>query len=774
MNTVTALVYWVIVGLWLAVLVTVCSAYYRNPKTFGTVRLLLAVVAIDTTRNIIENMYFGVYFGGRYGLFPASTYQILGSPGLLILPKLANVLAACLVLSLLLLRWLPLALQERRRADVDVRVTSAALTQEIEESRRIFQTSQDLILIVNPEELIVQASTSSEHLLKYVPAELIGRKVGEIFYPGDADALHRGMAAAREGGAMRNVAGRLVRKDNGMVDLLWMGTWSAQIGRLYLVGRDVTDSKLTQIALKESERMARGIIETALDAFVQFDENEIVVDWSQQAERLFGLSRAEAVGTRICALIGSHWDRVEDEEKFNRFMLDRAYSRAGERFELSAKHSDGADLRIEISLASFDRRQGLVFNGFARDITDRLLAESQIRQAQKMDAVGQLTGGVAHDFNNILTVITGTIEILADAVADRPELASIAKLIDEAAERGADLTRHLLAFARKQPLQPKRVDVNVLLEAAGKFIRPTLGEQVEIEIVSRRSTWPAFVDPHQLTTTVLNLAINARDAMPRGGKLVIEALNCYLDEDYADQHDEVSAGDYVMVAVSDTGAGIAPQLIDKVFEPFFTTKEGGKGTGLGLSMVYGFVKQSGGHIKIYSELGHGTTVKIYLPRGSDVAEDPSDIRPVEKIASGNELILIVEDDAMVRKYAIAQIQSLGYRTMDAVNGDSAIELIRDHPEIDLLFTDIIMPGALNGRELARAALKLRPNLGVVYTSGYTEDAIVHHGRLDEGVLLLAKPYRKSQLAEMLRTALRGGTETTLQPDMPAAVDSAAE
>src|SRR6201996_6467564 len=303
MNTVTALVYWVIVGLWLAVLITVCSAYYRNPKTFGTTRLLLAVVAIDTTRNVVENLYFGAYFGGKYGLLPNSIYDTLGSPSLLILPKLANVIAACLVLGLLLLRWLPLALLERRRADVDVRITEAALTQEIEERRRIFETSQDLILIVDPDQLIVQASTSSEYLLNYLPAELIGRKVSVFFYPGDAAAMHAAMAAARAGGTMRNVNSRLIRKDSARVELSWMGTWSAQVGRLYLVGRDVTDSKLTQIALTESERMARGIIETALDAFVQFDANEQVVDWSLQAERLFGLSRASAIGSRICTLI---------------------------------------------------------------------------------------------------------------------------------------------------------------------------------------------------------------------------------------------------------------------------------------------------------------------------------------------------------------------------------------------------------------------------------------------------------------------------------------
>jgi signal transduction histidine kinase len=388
-----------------------------------------------------------------------------------------------------------------------------------------------------------------------------------------------------------------------------------------------------------------------------------------------------------------------------------------------------------------------------RDLTEKQEAEARLRQAQKMDAVGQLTGGVAHDFNNILTVITGTIGILADAVADRPELVSIAKLIDDAAERGAQLTKHLLAFARKQPLQPRETDINSLMVEAAKLLHPTIGEQVQISPMLAEDAWTALVDPNQLTTAVLNLALNARDAMPHGGKLVLETRNVYLDEGYAGMHNEVAPGNYVMIAVSDTGTGIPAAHLERVFDPFFTTKGIGKGTGLGLSMVFGFVKQSGGHIKIYSEEGHGTTVRIYLPKSTGPQQTASEALAASEIRGRDEIVLIVEDDPLVRKYVITQIQSLGYTTLDAANATEALGMIDNHADIDLLFTDVIMPGPMNGRHLVDEALRRRPALKTLFTSGYTENAIMHHGRLDSGVLLLAKPYRKSELARMIRLAL---------------------
>jgi CheY-like chemotaxis protein/two-component sensor histidine kinase len=361
---------------------------------------------------------------------------------------------------------------------------------------------------------------------------------------------------------------------------------------------------------------------------------------------------------------------------------------------------------------------------------------------------------VAHDFNNILTVITGTIEILAEGVAEQPELAAIAKMIDEAAQRGSDLTKHLLAFARKQPLEPRELDVNSLVVAASKLLRPTLGEQIEIQTTLEDVPWFAFVDPNQLTTAILNLALNARDAMAGGGKLTIETRNVELDEAYAGLNGDVKAGAYVLVAISDTGSGIPADLIEKVFEPFFTTKDIGKGTGLGLSMVYGFVKQSGGHIKIYSEERHGTTVRLYLPRSVEKSAAATAAAPAERLPLGSEIVLVVEDDELVRNYVVAQVRSLGYRTLAADGAGQALDILRSDVEINVLFTDVIMPGLMNGPRLVAEALKLRPQLGVLYTSGYTENAIVHHGRLDPGVLLLAKPYRKADLARMLRQALK--------------------
>jgi signal transduction histidine kinase len=387
-----------------------------------------------------------------------------------------------------------------------------------------------------------------------------------------------------------------------------------------------------------------------------------------------------------------------------------------------------------------------------RLLDQKAIADLQLRQSQKMEAVGQLTGGIAHDLNNILTVITGTIEILAEAVADRPELAAIAKMIDEAAARGGDLTQRLLAFARKQPLQPREVDVNSLVMEATRLLRPTLGENIEVHMMLAADTSRALIDSSQLTNAILNLALNARDAMPEGGKLIIETCNVVLDDYYASINSDVAAGNYVMVAVTDSGHGIPASILEHVFEPFFTTKDVDKGSGLGLSMVYGFVKQSHGHIKIYSEEGHGTTVRIYLPQAIGAVEPGVEASP-SSIEGGKETILIVEDDNLVRTFVVGQIQSLGYTALAAVNAADALAVIDGPQPIDLLFTDMIMPGSMNGRQLADAALLRRAALKTLFTSGYSNEAIIHHGRLETGVLLLVKPYRKSDLARMIRAAL---------------------
>ncbi|MBR0813146.1 CHASE3 domain-containing protein [Bradyrhizobium diazoefficiens] len=385
------------------------------------------------------------------------------------------------------------------------------------------------------------------------------------------------------------------------------------------------------------------------------------------------------------------------------------------------------------------------------DATASRETERQLYQSQKLDAIGKLTGGVAHDFNNMLTVISGNTETLVESLKGQPELQRTARLIDDAAERCAELIQHLLAFARRQPLEPRDVEINAAVADIAKLLRPTLGEQIQIETVLEPGRMTAHIDPSRLTNAVLNMAINARDAMPNGGKLLLETHRVVLDEAYAQANADVTAGPYVMLAVSDTGTGMSVETQQKAFEPFFTTKEVGKGSGLGLSMVYGFVKQSGGHIKIYSEEGHGTTIKLYLPPGEGTTDVAAAVAP--QAEGGAETIFVVEDDNLVRNFVTAQLQSLGYKTVAASDGPSALELIDAGEPFDLLFTDVVIPGGMSGRVLAEEVARRRPGVKVLYTSGYTDNAIVHHGKLDDGVLLLTKPYRRNQLAEMIRKAL---------------------
>ncbi len=436
-------------------------------------------------------------------------------------------------------------------------------------------------------------------------------------------------------------------------------------------------------------------------------------------------------------------DQPRDYDQYDIHFLNGFASVLAEAVSTAAR---GAALQVTV-----DQMKALVGEK-DRLLHEKNVADLRLRQTQKMEAVGQLTGGIVHDLNNILTVITGTIEILAEGVADRPELVVITKMIDEAGVRGADLTQRLLAFARKQPLRPREVDLNALVSEAANLLPSTLGENVEVHLMLAADTSRALIDPCQLKNTIRNLALNARDAMVDGGKLTIETGNAVLDDNFASMNGDVTAGNYVMVAVTDSGHGIPARILDHVFEPFFTTKEVGKGSGLGLSMVYGFVKQSNGHIKIDSEEGRGTTVRMYLPQAAGAAEPAEFARP-SSVEGGRETILVVEDDHLVRTFVVGQIQSLGYATLAAVNAAEALVVIDSPTEIDLLFTDMIMPGSMNGRQLADKALQRRSSLKILFTSGYSNEAIIHHGHLDAGVLLLAKPYRKSDLARMIRAAL---------------------
>jgi PAS domain S-box-containing protein len=631
--------------------------------------------------------------------------------------------------------------------------TQQRLRQQTEELRRVFETSQDLIVVIDSRGHVVQISPSCNAILGYRPEEMIGRSGEKFIHPDHLEQLRGEMRAARRGENPRISDTRCIHKDGRTVWLSWLGTWSPPVKRYFFVGRDMTESRKAQEILRESEQLARGIIDTALDAFVQVDQRGIVRAWNTQAETMFGWSRAEAVGRNVFEVLAVDPKQASLKLAMERFLLSGLEQVARPRREVSIRRRDGVIFPAELSVTALRTRDGFVFNAFIRDLADKIAAEERIRQAEKMEAVGQLTGGIAHDFNNILTVITGTIEILADAVKDDPQLSAITHMIDEAASRGADLTQHLLAFARKQPLEPRETDINLLIIDTTRLLQRTLGEHVEIESIFEEETCPAIVDPNQLATALLNLAFNARDAMPDGGKLVIETGIVVLDDNYSRLSGDVRPGTYAMIAVSDTGMGIPAAMLDKVFDPFFTSKGPGKGTGLGLSMVYGFIKQSAGHIRIYSEEGHGTTVKMYLPPavGDSLATDAA-LSPA--LEGGDETILVVEDDKLVRDYVLTQLHSLGYATLDAANAAEALAIASSGPAFDLLFTDVIMPG-INGRQLADEILKIKPRAKVLFTSGYTENAIIHHGRLDQGVLLLAKPYRKSDMAATIRKALAG-------------------
>ncbi len=396
-------------------------------------------------------------------------------------------------------------------------------------------------------------------------------------------------------------------------------------------------------------------------------------------------------------------------------------------------------------------RQFATYEALAAATAAREQAEEQLRQSQKLEVVGQLTGGIAHDFNNLLTAVLGNLELLLTNVGDEDQrLKRWARNGLEAARRGAMLTQRLLAFSRRQPLDPKTTDVCQLLVSMSDLLRRTLGETVEVETVVAAGLWSAFVDVNQLDSAILNIAINARDAMEGRGRLTIEAANAVLDAAYGAANGDVAPGDYVVISLSDTGKGIAKDVIDKVFEPFFTTKPIGQGTGLGLSQVYGFVKQTGGHIKIYSEVGQGTSVKLYLPRSLDPAATAREAQgDPESLRGRGQRILVVEDDAEVRLYSVETLEQFGYRVDAAQDAAGALAILRDVPDIDLLFTDVGLPGR-NGRELATEALRLRPTLKVLFTTGYARNAIVHHGRLDAGVQLITKPFTRAELANKIR------------------------
>ncbi len=514
----------------------------------------------------------------------------------------------------------------------------------------------------------------------------------------------------------------------------------AQMHRLNRL-RSITEARMSALGERIEERR-RALAPVSIDGFtldrrLMDDAREIVEDMIDQEEQILILQAASARWTSIGAEAGVLTSLILA------ILLGWAIQQEGHR-EIGQLREVNVALEEALALANQESER-------------RARLENQLRQSQKMEAVGQLTGGIAHDFNNMLAVIVGCLNLVKVKMSrGEPDASGFVDKAMDGAERAATLTHRLLAFSRQQPLMPQAVDLNRLVAGMSEVIHRTLSD-IEVETVLSSGLWQTCVDPNQLENALLNLAVNARDAMPEGGKLTIETGNAYIDDDYALEHAEVHQGQYVLLAVSDSGAGMPPGVIAKAFEPFFTTKGLGKGTGLGLSQVYGFVKQSGGHVKIYSEPGQGTTIKIYLPRSVGASEVvyPNSQRSVSAISlrsRAEELVLVVEDEARMRSVSVAMLQDLGYRVLSAGSGVEALAAIDAHPRVALLFTDVVMPD-MNGRALAEAAWRRRPNLKVLFTTGFSRNAVIHNGVLDSSVNFLPKPFTLEQLGQKVMSVL---------------------
>jgi PAS domain S-box-containing protein len=625
--------------------------------------------------------------------------------------------------------------------------------------RAVVETAVDGVILIDAQGSVLMFNPACEKLFQYAADEVIGQNV-KVLMPALYRDSHDGYLGNyhRTGerkiiGIGREVLGR--RKDGSTFPMhLSVGETKQDEGSSIFVGilHDLTERERVEGILRESAAQLRAVVDTAVDGVILIDADGRILKFNPACEKLFRYQADEVIGANVKMLMPEPY-RSGHDGYIRSFVTTGEKKIIGIGREVIGQRKDGSTFPMDLSVGEAKQDGSSIFVGVIHDLTDRKRTEAQLIQAQKMEAVGQLSGGIAHDFNNLLTVIVGNAEHLSEQLSARQDLKRLAEDICNAGVRGAELTQRLLAFGRKQLLRPVETECNKLLDSIHKLLRRTLREDVEVTTQLDPELRVAFADPSQLESAILNLALNAQDAMSSGGRLIISTANASLDNREHNIHPDVRDGAYVVIAVTDNGEGMSKAVLDRAFEPFFTTKEVGKGSGLGLSMVYGFAKQSNGHVSIYSEPGLGTTVRIYLPALTAKAKDAATPVPREAVPSGAETVLIVEDDPFVRSYAVMSLQTLGYHVIAAVDGREAMQKLQTGAHIDLLFTDIVMPGGVNGWELAGLARKTRPDLRVLLTSGYALETLAANGHLQEGSVILSKPYRKAELARRLREAL---------------------
>ena len=503
----------------------------------------------------------------------------------------------------------------------------------------------------------------------------------------------------------------------------------------------------------KSNKLVSALLESASQGIISIDQSGRIILANQSAESMFGYTREELLGARVEMLLPESKRGVHSRDRDDYFTRPRV-RHMGIGMDLSGRRKDGVEFPVEVSLSYVEIDGTVLAIAFVSDISQRKRLEEQLMHAQKMEAVGRLAGGVAHDFNNMLTVISGYNRMILDDLSTLDPLRGYAEEILKAADRAGALTNQLLAFSRRQIMQPRVINVNHVIGQTEKMLHRLIGEDIELALALSPEVGNIKADPNHVEQALVNLAVNARDAMPLGGRLTIETGNVHLDETYAKTHMGVNPGDFVMIAVSDNGHGMDGETRRRIFEPFFTTKEKGKGTGLGLATVYGMVKQTGGDIWVYSEPGQGTTFKLYFPVVAEPLTEPLTSDTEQARRSATETILVVEDEKAVRELTVKLLRQLGYTILTAASGAEAIEVSKAHAsEIALLLTDVVMPN-MSGRQLADVLLEGRPEMKVLYLSGYTENTVVHHGVLDAGVDFLPKPFSREVLARKLREVLR--------------------